>query len=118
MEVVVKTSDTSGKFPYYCEKHRCYCKTSVCQHCLSEKYNTQEELWINGLGFDLTNKTDVGNMILSKSAWDDMKNKIQIANTPPSSFGSVKIITSIFVPENMILLRQGNKVVGVIKIDE
>lgn len=56
------------------------------------------------------------NVILSKSAWDGMKDKIQIANAPLSLFGSVKIVTSDFVPENMMILRQGDKVVTIVKI--
>lgn len=62
------------------------------------------------------NTPNFDNVILSKSAWDDMKDKIQIADQPLSLFGGVKIVTSNFVPENMMLLRQGDKVVAIVQI--
>lgn len=61
------------------------------------------------------NTPNFDNVILSQSAWDDMKDKIQIADQPLSLFGGVKIVISNFVPKNMMILRQGDKVVAIVQ---
>lgn len=63
------------------------------------------------------NTPNFDNVILSTSAWDGMKDK-KIADQPLSLFGGVKIVTSNFVPENVMLLRQGDKVVAIVNVGE
>ena len=56
-------------------------------------------------------------IVLSENAWAGMVDKLEFTETKSVYFG-YKIIVCKFVPDNIMLLRQGGKVVAIVRIGD